>query len=70
MTVATLAQAFCNSRWYVTSSIIGASNMNQLEENINSFETDLSEEVLKEIDMVHYENKDVALGSYPPPVNF
>lgn len=34
MSVATLAQAFCKSRWYIPSSIIGATTLAQLKENV------------------------------------
>ena len=32
MSTATLAQAFCKWRWYISSSIIGATNLKQLKE--------------------------------------
>ena len=44
-----LAQAFVNSRPFVTSNIIGATNMQQLKENIDSINTKLSKEILSEI---------------------
>jgi aryl-alcohol dehydrogenase-like predicted oxidoreductase len=34
MSLATLAQAFCKTRWYIPSSIIGATSMEQLKENV------------------------------------
>lgn len=58
MSSATLAQAFCKSRWYIPSSIIGATRLDQLKENIDAFEVDLSSEVLKKIDDVHNQAKD------------
>lgn len=61
MSTATLAQAFCKSRWYIPSSIIGATKMSQLKENIDAFEIDLDDKVLASIDEVHNENKDVAV---------
>ena len=48
-----LALAFVNSRSFVTSTIIGATTMRQLEENIGSIDIDLSEDVLKSIEAIH-----------------
>ena len=53
MTPATLALAFVRSRWFVTSTIIGATTPAQLEENINSARVELPPEVLAEIDAIH-----------------
>lgn len=53
LSVAQLALAWCKSRWYVASTIIGATTMEQLEENIDAFDIDLSEEVLDLIDEAH-----------------
>ncbi|KAK1859696.1 hypothetical protein I4F81_002290 [Pyropia yezoensis] len=64
MPVATLALAWCRSRWYVGSTIIGATKMGQLKENIDAFDEDLtpslSKEVLAKIDAVHLRQKDPA----------
>lgn len=62
MSCATLAQAFCKSRWYIPSSIIGATSLDHLKENIDAFEVDLSEEILDEIDAVHNQDKDCTLA--------
>ena len=48
-----LALAFIESQPFVTSTIIGATTMDQLSENIDGFEVELSEEILKEIDEIH-----------------
>ncbi|CAN8064225.1 unnamed protein product [Agarophyton chilense] len=61
MSLATLAQAFCNSRWYIPSSIIGATNMHQLKENIDAFDVHLSEDVLRRIDEIHNDNLDASV---------
>ena len=63
MSVATLAQAFCKSQWYIPSSIVGATRLEQLEENIDAFHVELSEDVLAAIDELHNSNKDVHLSS-------
>ena len=51
-----LAQAFVNSRPFVTSNIIGATTMEQLKENINSIEIELSDEIMEKINLIHNNN--------------
>lgn len=53
LTLTQLALAFVNERPFVTSNIIGATTMQQLEENIESIDISLSSEILKEIELVH-----------------
>lgn len=48
-----MSLAFVNQLPFVTSNIIGATKMNQLKENINSINIELSDEILKEINSVH-----------------
>ncbi len=48
-----LALAFVRSRWFVASTIIGATTMTQLQENIDSVKVQLNAEILTEIDKVH-----------------
>ena len=50
---AQMALAYVNSRPFVGSNIIGATNLNQLKENIQSIEITLSEDVLQEIENIH-----------------
>ncbi len=50
---ATFANSFVNDRPFVTSNIIGATNMEQLKENIDSIDVTLSEEILNEIENIH-----------------
>ncbi|TNF04797.1 MAG: NADP(H)-dependent aldo-keto reductase [Deltaproteobacteria bacterium] len=52
---AQMALSFVNSRPFLTSNIIGATRMDQLESNIASIDVKLSNEVLQEIDAVHKE---------------
>lgn len=52
-TPAQLAYAFCKSRWYIPSTIIGATSMGQLEENLDAFGLELPDAVLTAIDDVH-----------------
>ncbi|WP_299120508.1 aldo/keto reductase [uncultured Winogradskyella sp.] len=55
MTIAQMSLAFVNERPFVTSNIIGATSMEQLEENIDSINISLSEDVMKAINAVHAE---------------
>ena len=57
---AQMALAFVNSRKFVTSTIIGATTMEQLKTNIESINLNLSDEILKEIEMIHAENPNPA----------
>ncbi|MDT0620230.1 aldo/keto reductase [Croceitalea vernalis] len=50
-----MSLAFVNTRTFVTSNIIGATTMEQLKENIESINVDLSDEVLKGIEAIHNE---------------
>ena len=56
MTMAQLAQAFVNTRPFVTSNIIGATTMDQLKENINSVNIELSDDILSKINIIHNNN--------------
>jgi len=49
---AQMALAFVRSRWFVASTIIGATTMTQLQENLSSLEVNLAPEILTEIDAV------------------
>ena len=53
MSLAQMALAFVNQRPFLTSNIIGATNLEQLEENINSIDINLSDDVMKAINAVH-----------------
>ena len=56
LTMVQLAQSFVNTRPFVTSNIIGATTMDQLKENIDSVNIELSDEVLDKINMIHNNN--------------
>ena len=56
MTMAQLAQAFVNTRPFVTSNIIGATTMDQLKENIDSVNIELSDEIMEKINVIHNNN--------------
>ncbi len=55
ITPAQMALAFVNSRSFVTSNIIGATTLEQLQENIGSLDLILTEELLDEIEAIHTE---------------
>jgi len=50
---ARLALSFVYRRWFVASTIIGATSMEQLAENLDAWDQPLSEAVLAEIEMLH-----------------
>ncbi len=60
ITMVQLAQAFVNSRPFVTSNIIGATTMDQLKENISSINIELTEEILEKINITHNNNPNPA----------
>mgnify|MGYP001814660123 FL=1 len=53
---AQMALAYVNSRPFLTSTIIGATTMEQLHSNIDSIDLQLSEEVLAGIESIHSEH--------------
>ena len=48
-----LALSFVNQQPFVTSNIIGATNLSQLNENIKSIDLILDEEIINEIESIH-----------------
>jgi len=50
---AQMALAYCNSRSFLTSTIIGATSMAQLQDNIASIDVVLNDDVLAEIEAIH-----------------
>lgn len=53
LTPVQLALGFVRSRWFVTSTIIGASSLEQLRETLPATQTPISAELLAEIDSIH-----------------
>nr|WP_315486027.1 aldo/keto reductase [uncultured Undibacterium sp.] len=53
LTPTQLALAWCYSRWFVASTIIGATNLTQLEENIRATDIRLSEELIAAVNQIH-----------------
>lgn len=55
LTPAQLALAWCYSRWCVASTIIGATTMAQLKENIDAFSVEPGNDVITAINAIHSE---------------
>ena len=53
LTLTQLSLAFANDRTFVTSNIIGATTLEQLKENIDTYQVNLSKEALEAIDAIH-----------------
>ncbi|MES1928471.1 aldo/keto reductase [Salinisphaera dokdonensis CL-ES53] len=53
---AQMALAYVNSRSFLTSNIIGATTMAQLETNIASADVELSDELIESIEAIHADN--------------
>jgi aryl-alcohol dehydrogenase-like predicted oxidoreductase len=53
MTPAALALAWCGTRWFVGSTIIGATTLAQLQENIDAGALTLAPDVVAAIDAIH-----------------
>jgi len=60
LTPTQLALAFCYTSWRVTSTIIGVTNRQQLDENIDALSVKLSPEILADIDSIRWKHRDPA----------
>ena len=60
MTPTQMALAFCYTRWSVASTIIGVTSVAQLEEDVKVWGTELSTQVLAEIDEIRLIHRDPA----------
>ena len=58
---ATMAIAFVRSRWFVASTIIGATSLDELQEAIDVVDVELSESVLVEFGAIHQRYPNPAL---------
>lgn len=56
ISLAQMSLAYVNTRGFVTSNIIGATTIPQLEENIDSLDIKLDKKLLKKIEAVHQHN--------------
>ena len=62
LTPTQLALAWVNSRWFVASTIVGATTLEQLKENMDAFNVELSPEALQDIDAVYRRWRDPAVN--------
>lgn len=53
LTLTSMALAFAYHQWFVTSTIIGATTISQLIENIKAYKIKLTQELLDEIEIIH-----------------
>jgi aryl-alcohol dehydrogenase-like predicted oxidoreductase len=60
LTPTEMALAFAHSRWCVGSTIIGATTMAQLQENLSAAQVTLSPELLAEIERIYLQYPDPA----------
>jgi aryl-alcohol dehydrogenase-like predicted oxidoreductase len=60
LTPAQLALTFCYTNWRVASTIIGVTSVAQLDECLDAWGTELSPELLKQIDAIRWEHRDPA----------
>ncbi|KAF8062037.1 tas [Scenedesmus sp. PABB004] len=58
LTPTQLALAWCRSRWFVASSIIGATSLAQLKENLAAFSVPLSPEAIDDVNAVYRKFRD------------
>lgn len=61
LTPTQMALAFCYTKWHVASTIIGATSLEQLDEDLDAYGTTLTPEVLAEIDKIRWDARDPAL---------
>ena len=61
LTPAQMALAFCYHRWSVASTIIGVTSVAQFDEDLKAWDTQLSPELLAQIDAIRWELRDPAL---------
>ncbi|MBB5367569.1 MULTISPECIES: aldo/keto reductase [unclassified Janthinobacterium] len=53
LTPTQLALAWCYTRWFVASTIIGATSLEQLQHNIDAYDITLSPELVAAVDAIH-----------------
>ena len=61
LTPTRMALAFCYTKWQVASTIIGVTSLAQLDEDLDTWGTPLSPELLTQIDAIRWELGDPAL---------
>ena len=55
MSATELALAWCYTRWFIASTIIGATSMEQLKVDIDAYSIKLSDDVVKAVNAIHAE---------------
>lgn len=60
LTPTRMALAFCYGSWRVASTIVGATSVAQLDENVDAFGTVLAPELLAQIDALRWQHRDPA----------
>ncbi|KAK4524482.1 hypothetical protein GAYE_SCF03G2383 [Galdieria yellowstonensis] len=60
MKVSHLALAFCKSRWFIGSTIVGSTKISQLQDNFDAFDIELDENIIKEINDAYLKHGDAA----------
>lgn len=61
MTPTQMALAWVRSKWFTASTIIGATTMDQLKQNIQAFDVDLDDPVIQEINRIYRRRRDPAV---------
>jgi len=61
LTPTQMALAWCYGKWQVASTIIGVTSVAQLDEDIDAWGTELSPELLAQIDAIRWELRDPAI---------
>jgi aryl-alcohol dehydrogenase-like predicted oxidoreductase len=55
-----MALSYINSRPFITSNIVGATNLSQLKENIDSINLKLPNDLIENIELIHKSMPDPA----------
>ena len=48
-----MALSFVYHQWFVTSTVVGATSINQLKKNLEAFQIKLPSELIERIEMTH-----------------
>ena len=70
ITPAQLALAWCKSRWFIPSTIIGATTMEQLKENLAAFEIELPQNAIDRITLIHHQHRNPMLEDGLDQISF
>lgn len=53
----------CRSRWFVSSSIIGATSLEQLKENLDAFSITLPQEAVDDVNAIYRKYRDPPMSA-------